>query len=87
MAKRELKQTLVVGDDARRKPDRRYLQRVRCRLSFANVTNATTKEERASLFNEIDEMVESEGHRWGTVLSDLEKGGPDPSFSFLFFSK
>ena len=77
-AKRELKQKL--GDDARRKPDRRYRQRVRCRLSFANVTNAT-KEERASLFDDIDEIVGSKGRRWREVLSELEKEGP---FSILF---
>ena len=53
---------------------------------FFRQRHHATKEERASLFYEIDEMVESEGCRcrWGKVLRELEKGGPDPSFSFLF---
>ena len=29
-------------------------------------------------------MIESKGRRWRKVLRELEKGGPDPSFSFLF---
>ena len=61
----------------------RYLQRVICCLSWANVTNAT-KEEQASLFDEIDEIIESKGRRWRRVLRELEKGGPDSPFSFLF---
>ena len=78
---------LEVGDDAKGKPDRRYRQRVRCRLSWANVTNAT-KEELASLFDDIDKIVGSDyqivgskARRWREVLSELEKEGP---FSFLF---
>ena len=87
-AKRELKQMLEVGGDAKGKPDRRYRQRVRCRLSWANVTNAT-KEELASLFDDIDKIVGSDyqivgwskARRWREVLSELDKEGP---FSFLF---
>ena len=86
-AKRELKQMLEVGDDAKGKPDRRYRQRVRCRLSWANVTNAT-KEELASIFDDIDKIVGSDyqivgskARRWREVLSELKKEGP---FSFLF---
>ena len=70
-AKREQK----LGDDANQR-DGRYRQRVRNRLSWQ-----TTKEERASLFDDIDEIVGSEDHRWREVLSELEKEGP---FSILF---
>ena len=70
-AKREQK----LGDDANQR-DGRYRQRVRSRLSWQ-----TTKEERASLFDDIDEIVGSKARRWREVLSELEKEGP---FSILF---
>ena len=70
-AKREQK----LGDDANQR-DGRYRQRVRNRLSWQ-----TTKEERASLFDDIDETVGSKARRWREVLSEMEKEGP---FSILF---